>query len=280
MPENSKHGKGFEIKGKNSMFKDMLKVSSLSETYGELVIEIYNEKYLMIKVKDGGEKTTVMSRGIYTGFEKTTCDGEKTSFGVNVSNVLGYLKDLFTDDEVITFVQDGSDLLIIGAKDTIRTSLLEPRMVKTYTENLDFIIDETKKVALYKKGTVVPTTIATLDSQILRDIAVRAGKVKQEYYPINIEPKNKISCEVGSRKKDKTKDTIAYTTDQALVDGEPCVTTLGNGFKEVVSVLKGSCQISGVNPDKIGGKQAPLWIYQATENYEVGFFIAPRTPEQ
>lgn len=265
-----------EIKGKMSIFKQMLEVASLGGTFDELGLMIAKEG-ITIQVKDSADKTTIMSMGKFGGFEGITVKEEMT-IGIKVPKVMGYLKDLFNSDEEIVWTQDDGDLIITGGQDIVRTALLDPKAIKYHTDELDFTIDEKQKVALYKKGTIKPTTIVELDSSILKGIAKRAGIIGQEYYPINIEPPNKIFCDIGSR-KDKTKDVINFSTEEAMVKGEPCQTTLGKGFKEVVAVLKGNVLMSGLNPEKTKGKQAPLWVYQKTDNYEVGFFIAPRLPE-
>lgn len=265
-----------EIKGKTSVFKTMLEVASLAGTFDELGLVVAKDA-ITIQVKDSADKTTIMSQGIFGGFEGITVK-ETMTIGIKVPKVMGYLKELFGSDEEISWTIDDGDLLITGSQDIVRTALLDPKAIKYYTEELDFTIDEEQKVALYKKGSIKPTTIVELDSAILKGIAKRASIIGQEYYPINLEPPNKIFCDIGSR-KDKTKDVINFSSEEAMVKGEPCQTTLGKGFKEVVGVLKGNILMSGLNPEKTKGKQAPLWIYQKTDEYEVGFFIAPRLPE-
>jgi len=267
-----------EIRGKVANFKKMLDVASLGGTFSELVIEVHNDKFLLIRCADGAGKTTISERGIFTGFDKMSAEKEMIPIGIKVPKLLSKLA-FFDPEEIISITTDDQDLVVAGEQYVWKTSIYDPDAIKVYAKKLKFAIDDEKKIALYKKGEQAPTTIATIQSDILKKIAKLSVEVGQEYYPISLAPPNKIFCSAGSRKKDKTNDLVDFNSNEdVLVDGEEMSTTLGKGFKEVCSVLDGECQISGLN-ERIFGKAAPLWIYQVKDDYEIGFLIAPRVPE-
>lgn len=263
-----------DIKGKTSAFTKMLMVASLSKTFNEIVMEP-KDKEILIQIRSDSEQAAISSKLRFFGFE---ISGTPEKIGLNVTKVLGYLKDIFKGEDEIVWTVDSGDLIISGGLDVVKIALLEPKNIKTYAEKLQFQIDETDKVALYKKGTLKPTTKATLNSEIFKGISMRAAKVGQEYYPIELIPPNKFQCSVGSRSKDKTNDTIDYKREDILVEGTEMRTILGFGFKEMAAVLDGDIMVSGVD-ESVFKKPAPLWVYQCTDEHEIGFFIAPRAEE-
>jgi hypothetical protein len=270
-----------EVKGKASAFLSMLKKASLDQTFTELVLEITDKEGIIIRYKDGTDKTTVTCEGKFRGFE-TIKSGEKkgiTVIGIKVKKIMDFMKDIFDADEDITFSIDKNDLVISGGRDVIKTPIYDPMANKMYLKELSFMIDPKEHIVKYgKKGDIEPSCIAEVDSKVLKDIAKRSAMVGQEYYPINIAPPNKIFCQIGSRKKEKTTGLIDYSDESALVKGEAIATTLGKGFKEVCSVLDDNVKLSGLS-EEVFKKQAPLWVFEEGEDHEIGFMIAPRIPE-
>jgi hypothetical protein len=270
-----------ELKGKMSIFRTMIEKASLKGTFADLPMEIHTDKFVLIQCQDGAGKVAATIRGIFTGFDKIDAGDKKemVAIGIKVSKVLSFLK-YFAEDDIVTMTSDKGDLIIAGGQYVFTTAIIDPESIKIYTKKLEFMIDETKKVALYKKGSIQPTTIATLKADVLKTISKLSSEIGQEYYPIQVDPPDKVSCNVGSRKKDRTNDVAGYTskTGDVMVEGESMYTTLGHGFKEVCSVIDGDVLISGVN-EKVFSKMAPLWIYYHGDNFEIGFYLAPRMAE-
>ena len=259
-------------------------MSNQRGTNREYLKGIWQEQHsYSLGVKTTG-KTTIYLAGVGAWEDETgksldgDFDGQTRAVFKQIRNTLE--KAGATLDDIVTMTSDKGDLIIAGGQYVFTTAILDPESIKIYTKKLEFMIDETKKVALYKKGSIQPTTIATLKADVLKTISKLSSEIGQEYYPIQVDPPDRVSCNVGSRKKDRTNDVAGYTskTGDVMVEGESMYTTLGHGFKEVCSVIDGDVLISGVN-EKVFSKMAPLWIYYHGDNFEIGFYLAPRMAE-
>lgn len=256
-----------QIKGKTSDFIEMLNISTLNGVFESLVLNVSDK--ISIAVKETSEKVSVMHKGVYMNFFEIEVDGEE-EIGIETKDLLSQMKLVFKGDEVITWKRDDNDILITGTNDQIITSILEPDSVGSYIKNSDktFMLGKSNEL-LYKGGKTPPTTIAKMDAEILRGVEQRGSAVKQEFYPIILTPPDNIQYTVGDRKDDRSKNSIVHKEDGIQVEGEPLTTIVGSGLKNVVGVLSGEVQISGLNG-------SPLWIWYEDENKKLGFFIASR----
>jgi len=256
-----------QIKGKTSDFIEMLDTSTLNGVFESIVLKVSDK--LTIAVKDTTEKVSVMHKGVYMNFFEIEVDGEE-EIGIEVKDLLSQMKLVFKGDDVITWKRVDNDILITGPNDQITTSVLDPDSVGSYIKNSDktFLLGK-KMELLYKGGKTPPTTIAKMDADVLRGVEKRGSAVKQQFYPIKLIPPDAIEYSVGDRKEDRSKNSITHKEEGIVVEGETLTTVIGSGLKDVVGVLSGEVQLSGLDG-------SPLWIWYEDENKKLGFFVASR----
>ena len=248
----------------------VLKISSLNGVYEDIVLTLDPDS-ISITAKDASEKVSVMHKGVYTNFKPDV--KERVQIGIHVNDLIKMMNTLFKPDELVKFEIEKNDLIITGDKHKITTSVLDPKSVKTNPNTDKLFMLDADNTMIYQGGKVKPTTVAKFDSSILSNIETSGSLVKQEFYPITITPPNTIEFSVGDRKKSKANDKIDFKDDSIEATGDVMKTIIGSGLKNVVSVLNGDIQVSGLNG-------SPLWIWYEDDDKKLGFFIASRVESQ
>jgi len=192
-------------------------------------------------------------------------DEEELAIPMDVNKIIQYLSLAESDDEV-TLRYDGKTFTLETKTDDCTIPGITIDSVKSNVKKPPFAIED--GVALYKSGTVKPTTRVDLDVSMLKDLIDRAKITKTDYYPLEFTAPNVFTARCGDE-LDRRSDSIKTVRNNVTVEGDTCNVVLSNGFEEVFGILDGLV--------KLHCKSAyPVWIVKETPDYTASFFLAPR----
>jgi len=255
------------ITAKQSTFIKMLDMlvgatKSRKTYFGEVILELTTDT---INCKATDSDRTIFLVSEFRNFTvKTTKKG--MSIAISPLTWLKYMNTLFSPDDEITVECEEHTIKIIGPKDQATIPATDPELVNSKVDVIPFKLDD--NVPSYKKGTIKATTIVEIDVNIMRELMKRAQLVGQYFYPLSFQTPNKFTPTVGDVTR-RDSATITSTFDNLVVEGENLDVILAEGFEVIFNSLDGVVKLHGKT-------NFPLWVVKETQDYTVGFMVAPR----
>jgi len=265
----------FTLNTTAEQLKEMLSLMSLpSSKYGPLFDPIAptftpeGQAHLMTKDK-GTFQISKFSSLSLSGIDAPT------KIPLRASKILSYL-DLYSGTDAISLIYDDiqKEIRIIdlaeGIKDDVTIPSINTKEVYTTFDELPIILDDDER-PLFKKGTLKPDILMTLDVSILQSQIKKADKVNVDprIFYLEFLDNNKLITKVGdpnSRDKDRIKSETEVVSITKPAGECKCAYALG--FEEVISNIFGQIEIVTLN-------EGPIWIEYSTETSKSCYLLAP-----
>ena len=260
-------GEKITIKGKAKDFNDLLKYGSINGVLDEIGMTVKDGVIGVVSLDDAksGGKFTHVGR-----YEQFSIEGSGM-FAVNSKDILKYIAAIYKNDDDLSMVIY-KDIVITGPLDKITTARIDPESLNTFMEKPPFVMTD-DWVALYKKGTIEPSTKVEMPSSIFKEMVQKSELVEQNYFPMRFDKDGVLYYKVGTHLQDRTNDEISSKAGGIKVEGEGMTVIMAGGFPETVKILKGDIFVSGTN-------DAPLWIRMESEKMKIGYFLAPMVEDE
>jgi hypothetical protein len=225
-------------------------------------------KPLKLVVRDGIVATATSSSGgsaFVVGAAKNLNVEGKGSLVIDPDILISRL-GLFPPDEKIRWTVFPDKYELVGKVDHITYYPVDESNCLFY-DKLAFVVKDDRMH--YKGGTVAPTTDIYVHSEELAKFRTRASLLPQDYryYHFHFSADGGSWGLVGNYVN--RDHTPIKTAINCRVEGESMEVIVADGFAELVGVMDGEWRLSGRS-------QAPLWMFKETEEYKIGYQVAPR----
>lgn len=260
-----------EINTEASNMLDMLKMLGALGDSGALfdpLVADVNTKKKTISVESASIPKTEFVVGQFK-WKGWKMKGKSGQIVLNCELMSSWISKLFASDEVVSFEFDSGYLRMVGEKDTARLILDDIESVRGPDKKMPIKFGSDFMPMFKYKGKPLDSKEfkkTSLDVAELRKLTDRASLVydDNDFYDLEFTKKGSIGV-VGSV---EDKDPGIRTILDARVERGFKI-RLGMAFRNCVKSLEGDIELVSFDPT------FPFWMKQETDNYRVGYLLAP-----